>query len=305
MKTLFLPLLVLTLVFLAGCADAPDTEMPPAAKADLTDALPAGADAEAIALHLLEAEHTAQTTRALVENMPGMDRELAYEVQLRALGKELAEGKRLIGWKMGGTKMADPSMAPDPSFAYMLASDSIMNGQTLDPGKYVDGLVQVEAEVAFVMGKDLRGPEVTMEELRDAIGEVAGAIELISVRLAPSADGTEPTIDHMIAGRLSHAGVTLTEKRLALDEVDVVTEVGTAIVGGEEVTSGAGAQIMGTTPLDAMLWIANELPKHGHYLRAGDIVVTGSLYDNPTIKSGQSATVRFTSLGELTVSMGQ
>ncbi len=305
MKNLSLPLLVLSLVFLAGCADAPDTEMPPAAKADLTDALPAGADAEAIALHLLEAEHTAQTTRALVENIPGMDREMAYEVQLRALAQELAKGERLIGWKMGGTKMADPSMAPDPSFAYMLASDSLMDGQTLDPAAYVDGLVQVEAEVAFVMGKDLRGPEVTMEELRDAIGEVAGAIELISVKLVPSTDGTAPTIDHMIAGRLSHAGVTLTEKRVMLDEVDVAAEVGTAEVGGEEVASGAGAQIMNTTPLDAMLWIANALPKHGHYLRAGDIVITGSLYNNPTIASGQSATVSFTSLGELNISMGQ
>ncbi len=143
----------------------------------------------------------------------------------------------------------------------------------------------------------------TKEEVAGAVREVAGAIELIDVRILPGADGAAPTTEHNIAANLSHAGLILTDERKGLDEVDIVAESASVFVDGEEKASGNGSQIMNTTPLDALHWIVNEMPNHGRYLRAGDVVITGSLYDNPTLTAGSTAEVRFDSFGSISVSM--
>jgi 2-keto-4-pentenoate hydratase len=300
----FIILPILAFLFI-GCAESNNPAMPAEAMADSSDAQEADSSPAALASLLLEAEHSASATPALVDQMPELDRPTAYAIQLEALDQEIANGERLIGWKMGGSRVVDPAAGPDPSFAYMLASDSLVDGQVIDAASFVDGVVQVEAEIAFVMGQDLPGPTVTMDQLKEAIDGVVGAIELISVRVAPSSDGTAPTIDHMIAGQLSHAGVMLTETRVPVDAIDAAAEVGSVEIDGEAKASGAGAQIMGTNPLDALLWIANALLEQGHFLRAGDVVITGGLYDNPILFAGSTATVSFTTLGSLSVSMAE
>ena len=299
-------------LFVVACQQpAPsDDPMPAPAEAverlaELTEQLGAEATSEEIAAHLLEAERSATPTRALAMHFSDMDRSTAYGIQLLAMGDEISHGKHLVGWKMGGTRVADPAGSPDPSFAYMLSSDSLENGARLHPDAYVGDSVLVEAEIAFVMGKDLPGPQVSRAELLDAIDSVVGAIEIISVRLLPTEGGPAPSTELMIAGRLSHAGVMIGETRIDVADIDMAAERAVVEVDGEEKSSGAGSQIMNSNPLDALLWLANELPRHGLNLRAGEIVVTGSLYENPTIKAGQTAVVRFESLGDLSVSLAE
>lgn len=292
------PIIVFLILFVVAC----EPEKPPA-PAELTDLLAAGATEQDIADHLLEAEHMATPTRALVAHYGAMDREQAYDVQLVALEKELARNKRLIGWKMGGTRVADSTGSPDPSFAYILSTDSLADGQTLPPDPFVGDSVLVEAEVAFIMGQDLPGPVVSEDELSDAVESVVGAIELISIRVLPGPAGVEPTTNHMIAARLSHAGVILGNRRVPLSEFDLAGEQAVALIDGEERASGRSNQIMNADPFEGLMWIANALPKHGRHLRAGDVVITGSLYDNPTLKPGQEATIRFSTLGRVSVSL--
>ena len=272
---------------------------------EITNQLNADAGSDLIASHLLAAEHQALPTSALAMHFAGMNRDTAYGIQLMALGEEVSHGGRLIGWKMGGTRVTDSATPPDPSFAYMLYADSLANGDRIYPDAYVGDSVLVEAEIAFIMGKDLEGPVTSEAQLIDAIASVTGAIELISIRLQSAPDGTAPSMEHMIAARLSHAGVILGEERLPVSALNLAEETAVVEIDGVEQASGGAHQIMNSTPLDALMWIANALPEHGIALRAGDVVITGGLYDNPTLKPGQTAVVRFTSLGDLSVSMAE
>ena len=269
---------------------------------DIQEGVETVQELQTLATDLLEAKQSANPTAALSEH-PEMVRDKAYTVQLVALSKEVSGSDRLIGWKMGGTRVTDAAPSPDPSFAYILLSDSLDDGAGVSAGRYVDGDLLVEAEIAFVMGRDLMGENHSEEDVAAAVAEVAGAIELIDIRIIPGDDGEAPSMNHMIAANLSHAGIILTEKRLSLDEVDVVAEAATVFVDDEEQSSGAGNQIMGSSPMDALVWIANALPKRGQYLRSGDVVITGSLYDNPTLVAGQTARVQFESFGSISVSM--
>ncbi|MEZ4702364.1 MAG: fumarylacetoacetate hydrolase family protein [Rhodothermales bacterium] len=253
---------------------------------------------------LLENERAAAATDALVKGMPDLDRTQAYAIQLAALDQQLAAGDALIGWKMGGSRVTPANPTPDPSFAYMLASDRFEPGSTIDPARFVGGETQVEAEIGFIIGSDIPGPEVTMETLRASVKEVTGAIELISVRMrAMNEADAAPSTNHMIADALSNAGVIVGDTRAPVDVLDLAKEMARAEVNGEIMSSGAGRQIMGTTPWDALLWLANELPKHGHMLRAGEVVITGSMIDNPTVGAGDRAEVVFEHLGRIGLSL--
>ncbi|MEM8484879.1 MAG: fumarylacetoacetate hydrolase family protein [Bacteroidota bacterium] len=257
----------------------------------------------AIAGELIQARSQVRTT-TILSMLPDMGRDAAYEVQLEALRIQEAAGEQRIGWKMGGTRVTEAGASPDPSFAYILRSDSLDDGAQLSAATYVDGDVLVEAEIAFIMGKDLAGSSHSAEAVRDAVAAVAGAIELIDIRVVAGEDGEAPGMNHMIAANLSHAGIILTEARLPLETVDLAAETAVVYVDGEEAASGSGNQIMGTTPMDALVWIANALPGQGLMLRAGDVVITGGLYDNPVLATGNSAEVTFSSFGRIGVSMG-
>ena len=294
--SLMVKLLVMCCVF-AGCGK-------PEVNSDASEAATAVGAENNLADQLVQIKQTLSPSYVL-SGYPDMDRDIAYKIQLEAFRSESEDGNYLVGWKMGGSRVVDKSVPPDPSFAYMLLSDSLPDGANVSGAKYVNGDLLVEAEIAFIMGSDLKGDGHTMEAVMEAVAEVAGAIELIDIRIVPGADGVPPSMNHNIAAQLSHAGFILTEQRHALEGFDLTGETARVLVDGVEQAYGNGSQIMGTTPLDAIHWIANALPKQGHYLRAGDVVITGSLYDNPTLVAGSTAHVEFTSFGAISVSMGE
>ena len=298
MKKTILPFTLFLALLGTGCGDRANPEQAIAED----DALTESSDVESLAGAMLAAKTDAKATDALAAH-PDMERSTAYEIQLQALATESAGEDYLVGWKMGGTRMTDPSATPDPSFAYILRSDSFPDAVSRSASAYVDGDLLVEAEIAFIMGKDLQGSAHTKDDVREAVAAVAGAIELIDVRAVPGDDGVALGSNQMIAANLSHAGLVLTTQRKPIDEVDLAAEMARAYIGDEEKASGAGSQIMNTNALDALHWIANALPEHGRHLRAGDVVITGSLYDNPTLTAGNTVRVEFASFGSISVSM--
>jgi 2-keto-4-pentenoate hydratase len=56
---------------------------------------------------------------------------------------------------------------------------------------------------------------------------------------------------------------------------------------------------MAKDPVEAVVWLANELPKHGLYLRANDFVVSGTVVGPPPARAGDKVKVSFTTLGSV------
>ena len=69
-------------------------------------------------------------------------------------------------------------------------------------------------------------------------------------------------------------------------------------INDELVAEGISGNVFGT-PIHALQSLANLLPKHGKYLKKGDVVVTGSLYQNPIIDSTSNVRLDFTNLGTI------
>jgi len=268
---------------------------------EITHQLTADADIDAVADHLLAARKTASMTRGLALHFPDLDRGQAYQIQMALLKKLESQGEQVVGWKMGGTKIAKPGQQLDPIFGFMLASDRLQSGSAAKSDRFADNTPIIEAEIGFWIARDLPGPKVSREELVAAVAGVGGASELISVRVRDAAGGIEAGANLGIADGLGHGGFILPERHVPLDKAPFDSEVGRVVINGQLEAEGAATQMMEGAPLDAVLSLANQLPKHGRYLRAGDVVIIGSLLESPPAKSGDRAEITFSTFEPLTI----
>ena len=268
---------------------------------DITDQLAAGASHDAIVDHLFEARKTASVTRALALHYPDLTLDEAYKIQMALLKKMQASGEKLVGWKMGGTKIVKPEDKLDPIFGFMLASDQYKTGGTAPANRFGDDTPIIEAEVGFWIDKDLPGPKVSRRQLKAALHGVGGASELISVRVRDTEGGITAGLNLAIADGLSHGGFILPKKQVSLYAANFDTEVGSVKINEKTIATGTAKIMMNGDPLAAVLALANRLPKHGHHLRAGDVVIIGSMLDSPPAVAGDHVKIDFTTYEPLTI----
>ncbi len=289
-------LTVLCLLSWMACATeseevAPGESSPAADSASLS---PSSGDAE-IMEYLYRAELEQKATDALTSHFPEMTRDRAYAIQkLRLAHRE--QSSRRVGWKIGWSRLANPEDELDPIVGHIMEDRLFPEGEPLSTRYFVEGTTGAEAEVVFYLNQDLPGPEVSAEELAVSVEAVGVAMEFVSGRL------TQPhEREHAVADNVYGAGVVLGAERFQLDQVDFSGELGQVEVNGTVVEEGPATSIMGKDPFEALLWIANELPKRGMPLQAGDFVVTGTVCVPPRVKAGDSARVVFTNLGSVSV----
>ncbi|MEZ5101541.1 MAG: fumarylacetoacetate hydrolase family protein [Thermoleophilia bacterium] len=203
-----------------------------------------------------------------------------------------------IGWKLAATSEGGQRhigvTAPIPGrlFSRFLRAP----GELLPAGRNL--LRVVEAELAFVLARDLpgEGPHTT-EDVLAAVDAVHLAVEVPDTRLERYADVPVAQIlaDDAYAG-LFVLGPEVPGGR----ELDLAA-VETAIArNGEVAERGRGANVLGD-PRAALTWLANELPRHGLHLRAGDVVTTGTTTVPVPIAPGDRVEATFVGLGSIAV----
>jgi 2-oxo-hept-3-ene-1,7-dioate hydratase len=282
-------LLVLTALFQACKPSADQTNQTTGATND-----PLGALADSV----LFARHNYEMTDILSRKMPLLTREQAFAFQVRMLKKELAAGNKVIGYKMGGTAVPNAE-SYDPMFGYMLDANLIAEDSVVSAENFPGGSVLVEAEIGFKLKKDFPQGVNSMEELRAGVDYVLPAVEFAKAVATPIAgDPGSMTTNHILASGMGHAGVMLGQGRADVNEFDFANESAQCLINGEVQAEGISANIHGT-PLNALYSLANQLPEHGLHLKSGDVVVTGSLYTNPSIDSTSTVQLQFSTLGEI------
>jgi 2-keto-4-pentenoate hydratase len=218
----------------------------------------------------------------------------AYAVQEANTAVWLAEGRRLVGRKIGLTaKAVQAQLGVDqPDYGALFDDMAIPSGGTLDPARVIQP--RAEAEVALVLAADLHGPNVTAEDVAAATEYVVAAIEIVDSRIAD----WKITLADTVADNGSSAFFVLGEKRTPLTGLDLFT-CGMAMEVDDTIVSvGAGAACLGH-PLNAAAWLARTVP-----LRAGDLVLTGALGPMVAINPGQRIRATIGGLGAVSFTYG-
>ncbi len=279
------------------------SESETAADADvLTTTLTPDSDRAAIVAHLLEAERKKINTEAMAVNFPDMDRQTAYDIQADILAEKRKTGER-VGWKIGFSRMPEDPATLDPIYGHIMASNVFEPGTPVEAASFVADTAVVEGEFVFWIGEDLPGPELTREQVGNAVSAVGGVIELLST-WTNGTDENPSTRDHDVTGNVFHVGIILGDTRVPLAEMDFTKETATVEIDGEERASALATMNMGVDPLEALTWLAIELTTYSdEYLRAGDVVITGTVFPPPRMGAGSRAVMSFTTLGTIEVEL--
>jgi len=204
----------------------------------------------------------------------------------------------LVGYKIGCTSQVMQRYLgiPHPCGGGVFSRGVHASGVSLRHGDYVR--VGVECEIAVRLARDVTatGGTLTADSVADAIDGYHPAIEIVDDRYADWRTIGAPTLvadDFFAAGCVLGAAVPRTA---APDLLDVT---GIAVINGVEVGRGSGADVLGH-PHAALAWLANHLAAQRKILRAGQIVLTGSLVQTVWLKAGDRVAMQLSGLGTVT-----
>jgi 2-keto-4-pentenoate hydratase len=219
----------------------------------------------------------------------------AYAVQDRLREALIARGEQVAGWKAGFTSRAlqDAFEVTEPVCAFLLASGVLTSGASIAAARFVKPAV--EAEIAFLMKHDLAGPGVTAARAVLAVEGALPALELIDFRHSGKAVGSDVVADGVYAKAIVLGGALTPVSGIDLALEGLVYEQ-----SGTLVATATAAEVLGT-PLNSLAWIANHLGGRGLGLRAGDVVMTGSVSKVLQPKSGDTVRATYTRLGSVSV----
>jgi len=242
---------------------------------------------------LLESRLTHQAVAPLTEGTAPLSLDEAYAIQ-RALERALVDrGERVVGWKVGFTSAAAQESwgVTQPVAGFMLGSGVYSSGDAVPAARFA--AVGVEVEVAFLLRGDLAGPGVTPASALLAVEGAMPSFELIDFRFSGKPRGVDVVADGVYTN-----AIVLGRPLTPVAGLDLALEGVVYEQNGELVATATAAEVMGN-PLASLAWLANTLGAGGRGLRAGDVVLTGSISKILRPKPGDSVRAAFTRLGSV------
>ena len=251
-------------------------------------------DIEKLADRLHQAEADRTTVPLFTKEIPEMTLEDAYAVQLKNIERKLLQGERVIGYKIGLTSRAMQELIgiDTPDFGHLTDQMLVLEGQSVVREELIQP--KVEGELAFCLAHDLTGPGLTPADVYQATAFVVPAIELVDSRMETWRFGLVDTV----ADNGSSKRFMLGSRMIPIQEVDMRLTGMTLEKNGELLASGTLAQVLGN-PAAAVAWLANKLSEYGIVLKAGSIILSGSVTAAFPAEAGDVFTVSFQGMNSL------
>lgn len=254
------------------------------------------------AADLLGAEATRHQIGLLTKAHPEMGMDDAYAIQNAIYRAKLAEGRRVIGWKIGLTSKAmQYALNIDiPDSGILFDDMAFEHGATVPQGRFIQP--RIEAEIAFVLKAPLGGAEVTRADVIAATEFVAPAIEILDTRIlrADPATGDTRKVFDTIADNAANAGIVLGPHRHAIDFFDL--RWAGAITFRDDVVeeTGLGAGVL-NDPIESVVWLARRMAQYGQSIAPGHVVLSGSFIRPIECPSGSCIHADFGPFGHVDI----
>jgi 2-oxo-hept-3-ene-1,7-dioate hydratase len=230
-----------------------------------------------IALALGQAEKTRTQMDLISLKHPQATMDDAYAIQSAWVKQKLAAGRKVIGWKIGLTSKAmQYALSISTPDSGVLFDDMLFeDGATIPVNRFIQP--RVEAEIAFVMKQELRGPGITADDVLAATDYVLPSLEILDTRILRADPTTKKSrnIVDTISDNAANAGIVLGQQRFAPREIDL-RWMGAIVFKNDEVEeTGLGAGVL-NNPTLGIAWLANRLAQYGDHISAGQVLLSGS-----------------------------
>jgi 2-keto-4-pentenoate hydratase len=244
---------------------------------------------------LADAAAERQPIEPLTTTYPELTVEDAYAIQHCGIERRLNEGRTVWGHKAGLTSAAMQAQlgVDEPDFGTLLDDMLVEEGDEIDLSRLIQP--RAEAEIGFVLERDVEGPGVTATDALRATAGVVACIEVIDSRIANWKIGLVDTV----ADNASSALAVTSGRVVPADGFDLRL-VGMAFYrNGELVETGAGAAVLGN-PARCVAWLANKLAQFGERLRAGELILAGAMHKSVAVEPGDVFRAELNRLGSVT-----
>src|SRR5690242_2910442 len=244
---------------------------------------------------LVAAEKERKQAVQLSKMWPEITIEDAYAISTEVAEQKIEAGAKLIGYKVGLTSkaMQRSSQIDEPDYGHLLDSMLIADGARVAHENFC--LPRVEVELAFVLGKPLRGPGVSLTDVLRATEYVVPAIEIVDARLQDPRKIFDTVSDNGAA-----AGIVTGGRPVGPLEVDLRWVGGIMYKNSEIEETGVAAGVLGH-PAMGVAWLANKLGAHGVALAPGPLVLAGSFTRVVFAQKGDTLHADFGPLGGIAV----
>lgn len=220
---------------------------------------------------LYEAFLARKTVRPLSEREPDMSIDDAYKIQLRMVSRRVQGGETVVGKKIGVTSkpVQDFLGVYQPDFGQLTSGMVYQEGDVIDLGTMIQP--KAEAELAFVLKEDLKGPGITAMDVIRATDYVTPCFEIVDSRIKDWKIKIQDTVaDNASCGVYVLGNTRGDPRKLDITLAGMVLEK-----NGELFSTSVGAAVQGS-PANAVAWLANTLGKLGIPFRAGEVILSGS-----------------------------
>ncbi|VVE68287.1 2-keto-4-pentenoate hydratase [Pandoraea anapnoica] len=243
---------------------------------------------------LLEAERSHRFIAPLRDTFAPLTIDDAYAIQRINTERRLAAGRRIVGCKIGLTSVAVQKQlgVDQPDFGLLFDDMGYGDGEPIPASILTQP--KIEAEIAFVIGRDLNVEHPGQLDVLNAIEYALPALEIVGSRVAD----WNIRITDTIADNASSSAYVIGNTPKKLSEFDVRMCGMVLERRGEPVSVGAGAACLGS-PINAVVWLARTMAAVGTPLKAGDLVLSGALGPMAAVTPGDIFETRINGLGSV------
>jgi 2-oxo-hept-3-ene-1,7-dioate hydratase len=255
---------------------------------------------EDAARQLDEAERNRTQIGLLSLAHPGMTMDDAYAIQQAWVEMKKASGLAVKGWKIGLTSKAmQAALDIDiPDSGVLFDNMFFEDGARIPEDRFIQP--RIEAEIAFVMKADLKGPGATVSDVLEATDHIAPCLEILDTRILRLDPETKRPriITDTISDNAANAGVVMGSGRADPGSLDM-RWIGAIVTRNDEVEeTGLGAGVL-DHPARGIAWLADRLAEYGGAISAGDVVLSGSFIRPVEARHGDTIVADFGGFGSV------
>jgi 2-oxo-hept-3-ene-1,7-dioate hydratase len=255
---------------------------------------------QALARQLHQAEKDRTQVRHFSQAHPEMTIEDGYAIQREWVKLKLAEGRVIKGRKIGLTSraMQQSSQITEPDYAPLLDDMFFEQGSDIPFKRFI--APRVEVELAFVLGKPLKGPGITLFDVLAATEYITPALEIIDARIEQFDRDTKAPrkVFDTISDFAANAGIVTGGLPVRPDSIDMRWVGAMLYRNGVIEETGLAAGVL-NHPANGVAWLANKIAPYGEQLNAGDVVLGGSFTRPVTGAQGDTFQADYGKLGQI------
>jgi len=229
------------------------------------------------AADLHAAEKSQQQIAAISLKHPDMSMDDAYAIQKTWVDIKIAEGRQVIGYKVGLTSraMQMTMQIDEPDYGTLLDDMIFADGSDIEAAQFTDP--RIEMELAFILKDKLEGENISIFDVLNATDYVIPALELIAARShrVDPENGYVRKIFDTISDNAANAGIIMGGRPIKPMELDLRWVGALLYRNGVMEETGLAAGVL-NHPANGIAWIAKRFAPHGIALQPGQILLAGS-----------------------------